>query len=202
LTAARTDTNVTANKSVTANFAADPTSFAINASVSGGNGTISPSGAVSVNSGANQTFTYTPNSGYHVSSLTVDGSPVGFTAVGGTYAFTNVTAVHTIVVSYAADVVGTATINFNGWDPGFYTSSYTAVVKDAGGNVVATHALFGYTAADMNWSTTVPAGQTYTVQAVGCHMDTDGDPIEWDGTAASTGVLGSGATYDYGVSPY
>ena len=49
-----------------------PTVYTITASAGTG-GTINPSGAVQVNPGANQTFTITPNSGYIISSVTVDG---------------------------------------------------------------------------------------------------------------------------------
>ena len=41
------------------------------------NGSISPSGGITVSSGGNQTFTITPNSGYQVASVMVDGTPVG-----------------------------------------------------------------------------------------------------------------------------
>lgn len=66
----------------------------------GANGTISPSGAVAVNHGANQSFTITPNSGFTVSTVTVDGASVGATT---SYTFTNVTANHTIAASFAAN---------------------------------------------------------------------------------------------------
>src|SRR5207237_3110496 len=39
----------------------------------GANGNISPSGSVTVNDGANQSFTMTPNPGYHVADVLVDG---------------------------------------------------------------------------------------------------------------------------------
>ena len=65
---------------------------------SGANGNISPSGAVLVNSGASQTFTVTPNTGY-TPSLTVDGLPA--TLINNTYTFTNVTGPHTISVSFS-----------------------------------------------------------------------------------------------------
>ena len=45
--------------------------FTITASAGSG-GTINPSGAVQVSPGANQTFTITPNTGYIISSVTVD----------------------------------------------------------------------------------------------------------------------------------
>ena len=53
-----TFTNVTANHTIAASFAID--TYTITASA-GANGTISPSGHVTVNYGANQTFTITPD---------------------------------------------------------------------------------------------------------------------------------------------
>jgi outer membrane protein OmpA-like peptidoglycan-associated protein len=64
------------------------------------NGSISPSGAVTVNYGSNQAFTITPAANYHVADVLVDGTSVG--AVG-TYTFTNVTVAHTVAVSFAID---------------------------------------------------------------------------------------------------
>ena len=43
----------------------------------GANGSISPSGAVAVVEGVSQAFTITPNTGYHVTSVLVDGANVG-----------------------------------------------------------------------------------------------------------------------------
>ena len=64
----------------------------------GSNGSISPSGAVKVNSGASQTFTFTPATGYKVSSVTVDGTAV---TTASSYSFSNVTANHTIGVTFS-----------------------------------------------------------------------------------------------------
>ena len=68
----------------------------------GSNGSISPSGSVSVNNGADQAFTITPNSGYHIDTVTVDSSLVSATSP---YTFTNVTADHTISATFVADSV-------------------------------------------------------------------------------------------------
>jgi len=92
-----TFTNVTANHTIAASFAANST-FTITSSA-GANGSISPSGAVVVSSGANQSFTITANSGFHVSDVQVDGSSVGAVT---SFTFTNVTANHTIAASFAA----------------------------------------------------------------------------------------------------
>ena len=56
-------------------------------------GSITPSGTVTVNKGASQTFTITPNQGYQVRSVIVDGANKGAVT---SYTFTNVTANHTI----------------------------------------------------------------------------------------------------------
>lgn len=69
-------------------------------SSAGSNGSISPSGTVTVNSGSGQTFIVTPNSGYQVGSVIVDGSNVSLTG-GTTYTFPNVTANHTISVNFS-----------------------------------------------------------------------------------------------------
>ncbi|MFZ0931981.1 MAG: PKD domain-containing protein [Syntrophobacteraceae bacterium] len=88
--------SVKANHTISATFAVDP--FTITPTA-GPNGTISPATAVSVNYGASQTFTITPSNGYQVSSVVVDGTSVG---VVTTYTFSNVTAKHTISVTFAA----------------------------------------------------------------------------------------------------
>jgi hypothetical protein len=90
--------NVTDNHTISATFAAN-TGYTITASASG-NGTISPSGSVSVLAGASQKFTFTPQAGYR-SAVVVDGSPMGALT---SYTFTNVQAAHTIDVTFVLDV--------------------------------------------------------------------------------------------------
>src|SRR5205823_3517278 len=84
-------TNVTASHTIAANDAANA-NLTITASA-GANGAISPSGSVSVACGANQSFTITPNAGYAVADVLVDGSSVGAVS---SYTFSSVTASHTI----------------------------------------------------------------------------------------------------------
>ena len=90
-----TFTNVNSSHTISASFAAN--SYTITASAGVG-GSITPSGSVSVNHGSNQTFTITPNTGYVVSNVVVDGSSVGAVA---TYTFNNVTAAHTISATFS-----------------------------------------------------------------------------------------------------
>lgn len=70
--------------------------YTISASA-GANGSISPSGAIKANYGANQKFTFTANTGYEISNVVVDGSSVGKISE---YEFKNVTSNHTINVVF------------------------------------------------------------------------------------------------------
>ncbi len=107
--ASYTFTNVTAAHTIRAVFAINQ--FTITASA-GPNGTISPSGAVTVSAGASQSFTASPSTGYHMDSLIVDGANQG--AVGS-FTFTNVTASHTIRAVFAINSYTiTATAGANG----------------------------------------------------------------------------------------
>ncbi|MBP0723653.1 hypothetical protein J5Y03_00460, partial [Bacillus sp. RG28] len=103
-------TNVTSNHTINVTF--KKIVHTITATV-GSNGTISPSGSVSVNHGTDQTFTITPNSGYEIDTLKVDGVDVKTT--NNTYRFTNVTSNHTINVTFKKIVhTITATAGSNG----------------------------------------------------------------------------------------
>ncbi|RCK73121.1 MAG: Pectate lyase precursor [Ignavibacteriae bacterium] len=86
---------MTSNKNVTANFAINQ--YKIIAS-SSPNGSITPSDTVVVNYGDSVTFTFTPDTGYHIDSVFVDnvyiGNPVS-------YKFVNVSSDHRIYVKFA-----------------------------------------------------------------------------------------------------
>ena len=66
-------------------------------STAGAGGSITPSGDVSVRAGANQTFTITPNRGYAVSDVKIDGWSIGAVR---SYTFENISASHTIEVQF------------------------------------------------------------------------------------------------------
>jgi hypothetical protein len=73
--------------------------YTITASAGTG-GNITPSGNVPVNHGANQTFTITPNSGYNISQVFVDGTNNPGAVSSGSYTFNNITANHTINATF------------------------------------------------------------------------------------------------------
>ena len=64
----------------------------------GDNGRITPTGDVAVPKGESKTFTITPDSGYHIKDVLVDGKSVGAVS---TYTFENVVDNHTIHATFA-----------------------------------------------------------------------------------------------------
>ena len=65
--------------------------------LAGPNGSISPNKSQTVNKGASQEFTIKPDAGYTIQDVLVDGVSVGAVK---TYTFENVTANHTIAVTF------------------------------------------------------------------------------------------------------
>jgi hypothetical protein len=91
---------VNADCTVIASFAID--THVVTPSVSGGNGTISPSTAQTVNHGATTSFTLTPATGYHVVTP-VGGTCAAGTLVGTSYTTGPITGNCTVVASFAAN---------------------------------------------------------------------------------------------------
>ena len=103
---------VSADSSLTATFAINTYTITVTQTA---NGVIAP-GTSTVNYGATPSFSITPNTGYHITSITVDGSSVAVTSSSGqTVSFTNVQATHTITASFAVNTFNiTASAGANG----------------------------------------------------------------------------------------
>lgn len=87
----------------------------------GSGGSISPSGSISVSQGDDQTFTITPDAGYYVDDVIVDGSSVGaFTS----YTFNNVVDNHTIEAIFALNTSTQEIIIDNGQAGTSYTGTW------------------------------------------------------------------------------
>jgi len=127
-----------ADKTVTASFALDE--FTITASA-GANGSIAPNGSTTVSYGGSQGYTITPDAGYHVLDVLVDGPSVGAVT---SYTFTNVQANHTIVASFAAN------------------PPVAAITALAAAQVKTGNDADGTTKIALTWPT-LPAGQTVKV---------------------------------------
>ena len=93
--------NVTATHSISATFF--QLSYTITASA-GANGSITPSGITNANCGTNEVYTITPNAGFNIQDVLVDGVSQGALT---TYTFSNITAAHTISAIFSS---GTFTI--------------------------------------------------------------------------------------------
>ena len=97
-----TFTNINANHTIEATFE-QVTTYTITATA-GENGTINPSGVITVDEGATQAFTITPNGGYRIASVMVDNVEAIENVVDGVYIFQNVNANHTISVTFTESV--------------------------------------------------------------------------------------------------
>ncbi len=86
--------SVSGDHTIEATFKKD--NYSITATA-GANGTISPSGTVTVAFEGSQTFNFTPASGYEIDDVLVDGESVGNS---GSYTFNNVNDDHTINVTF------------------------------------------------------------------------------------------------------
>lgn len=86
---------ITADRTIAATFA--KLQYTITA-IAGDGGTISSVGETQVDYNTNKTYTITPNTGYEVSNVFVDGTSVGAVT---TYTFNNVQADHTIFAVFA-----------------------------------------------------------------------------------------------------
>ncbi len=94
--------DVTANHSIHVTFKTIGSTIHTITATAGANGTISPSGTIPVEEGEEQTFTFTANSGYRIDQVLIDGTNNFAAVTAGSYTFSNVTADHTINVSFRA----------------------------------------------------------------------------------------------------
>jgi hypothetical protein len=135
-----TFTNVTANHTISATFTnSGVTTYTITASAGTG-GSITPSGVVTVNSNANQSFTIAPSGSYKVSDVLVDGVSQGAVT---NWNFIKVTTNHTISASFTLVTSGiprTGDLLFSCVTDSFPASGNTGP-----------------------WSTFLPAGRTLAV---------------------------------------
>jgi uncharacterized repeat protein (TIGR02543 family) len=144
-TAARTDSNVSANISVTANFAANPPATFTLTYTAGSNGTISGTSLQTVNSGSNGTaVTAVANTGYHFVSWS-DG------VTTATRTDLNVTANISVTANFAVTPPVTFTLIYTAGSNGTISgTSLQTVNSGSNGTAVTAVANTGYHF--VNWS--------------------------------------------------
>ena len=125
---------VTTNHTITVTFA--PKELAITASAGTG-GSISPSGTVKLKYGEDKSFTITPNEGYEIKSVTVDGQDKGKIT---SYTFDDVKEAHTISATFVkktfkitASAGAGGSISPNGTSTVSYGDSKTFTITPAQG---------------------------------------------------------------------
>jgi len=104
--------------------------FPVTASVSGSGGSISPAGSWSVNNGASMPFTITPDAGFAIASVLVDGTNNPAAVQTGSYMLSNTgTAGHSIVAAFSTAIASvdlTVTAPATGNTP---STSYTTTTS-------------------------------------------------------------------------
>jgi len=172
----------------------------------GANGVISPSGLVSVDYGGNQSFVVTPDVGYYIASIMIDGSPVPvLTPSGQTISFTNVESNHTLTATFA---VITFNITVSAGANGDINPTGNVSVNYGGNQTFTINPNAGYhidsiTANGTSVAVTSPSSQTYQFNEV---LDDSSLTATFAintymiaATQASNGVIApSTSTVDYG----
>jgi hypothetical protein len=140
-----TFTGVTGDHSIQASFEPFVGLTYTIAATAGANGGISPSGDITVNEGDDQAFDITPDSGYQVADVLVDGSSVGAVT---TYTFIGVNGDHTIE-AYFEVVIGPTEIIIDNGEPG---SSYTGIWRNSSGaNSYGATSVYARPSATYSW---------------------------------------------------
>jgi hypothetical protein len=140
-----TFTDVSANHTIAATFAASPTLCAISASVSGIGGSIVPNLPIfTLARGASITYYFVPDAGYHVDTVTVDGWPVAVDPDDDSYAFDKVDQNHVVVATFArnmwtveASKTGSGTISPSGAQEVVEGEDITFTITPDAGNSIS-----------------------------------------------------------------
>ncbi|MBO7480916.1 MAG: T9SS type A sorting domain-containing protein [Bacteroidales bacterium] len=120
------------------NFRIDVVTHTITLTV-GEHGSVTPSGEngiVTVGDGADVSFTITPDAGYQIDALVVDGSPLYCDPAGETYTFNAVTGDHTISVVFgvavSADLIETGSLSiYPNPNNGMFSINFSNIEGDA-----------------------------------------------------------------------
>jgi hypothetical protein len=168
-----TFSNIQANHTIRAVFGANV--YTITASA-GANGSISPSGTVTVTGGSSKHFNIVPNSGYNVDSVLVDGA---LAASDTQYTFTGIAASHTIRVTFAQALVDTVkpVVAITSPANGATVSGTISVTASATDNVKVSSVQFTLDGTNLGsaitsspytylWNTTLASNGSHTIAAI------------------------------------
>ncbi|MCL2509773.1 MAG: hypothetical protein FWF07_01670 [Methanomassiliicoccaceae archaeon] len=135
------------------------------------NSTITPSKAVTVQSGSSYTFTYSAASGYHISSVIVNGTALDQSQITGSYTFTNVIYNQTIDVKSAS-----------GAGPSGTGTTVTLTVDIVGGNGMAEYRIGSGQYVSFTGAQLITVGSNLYVSVI---ADSGYSFVEWSGASTS-----------------
>ena len=215
--------NVTTNHTITASFEINTHTIT---ATSGSGGSISPSGTTAVSQGSSLTYTITPDAGYHVADVMVDGvsanvetsytvNPVDGSSMEGssTYTFSNITADHTISASFE---INTHTITATAGEHGSISPAGTISLNHGNRQVYIITPETGYHVADVLVDgISVGAGTSYSFSSVAANhtisVSFEIDTVSYTITAASgangsispsgTTTVAQGSSQIYTITP-
>lgn len=195
---------VTTNHTITVTFA--PKELAISASAGTG-GSISPSGTVKVKYGEDKSFTITPNEGYDIQSVTVDGQNKGKIT---SYTFEDVKEAHSISASFVkktfkitASAGAGGSISPNGTSTVSYGDSKTFTITPAQGYKVKSVVVDGTNKGELTTYTFSNVKGAHTISVT---FEPSGkvdigrpDVTDGDGGSVNGGADGDGIKSGYGI---
>ena len=179
-----TTSAIHSNCTVTASFTAPP--YTVTASA-GANGNISPSGAVSVNSGATKAFTVTPNTGYKISSV----SGCNGTLSGSTYTTGAITANCTVTAAFAVQAY---TVTASAGTGGSISPSGAVSVNSGATKAFTVTPNTGYKISSVSGCNGTLSGNTYTTGAITSDCTVTASFIAHSSTYTVTASAGTGGT--------
>jgi len=144
-----TENSYWASRTVSAIFVLE--TFTLTASA-GANGSISPAGDTVVDHGTNQTYTITPDPGYHIDDVLVDGVSVGAVS---SYTFTDVQTDHTIDALFVA---GNLTVSLPDLTAGYNQALVVPVSLNQADGVLASEFFVEYDTALLTFDQVVTTG--------------------------------------------
>jgi hypothetical protein len=129
---------------------------------SGSGGSISPSGGITVQSGASQSFTITPNAGYNIATVTVDGISQGAIT---SYSFSAVSTNHTINATFSPIITYQVKTEIGSGDGHGTISPTTRVVNSGSTTTFTVNPDSGYMATATGCGGTL-SGETFTTGVI------------------------------------
>ena len=157
--------NVIGNHTIDVQFAKkEDVYYTIKATCNEG-GTITPNGEIKVKEGSDQSFAITPNDGYTVADVKIDGESKGGNVSG--YSFYSITGDHTVEVVFAKKVLSNYTIKVSSGTGGTISPGQDVILQEGSDQTFTITPNAGYEISDVKVDgVSVGPAVAYTFQSV------------------------------------